>query len=112
MYMGSTKQIPWFIFEKEKDMELGWEQSREVVVDPPEGREMEMNIYEYNQNSLHEILRFFTNYIQTYEKISYNSHTRVEIRNLRKSYYESCYCYVTKTSSDVRGQAIIPNRTQ
>lgn len=57
MYMGSTKQIPWFIFEKEKDMELGWEQCREVVVDPPEGREMEMNIYEYNQNSLHEILK-------------------------------------------------------
>lgn len=38
-------------------MELGWGQSREVVVDPPEGREMEINIYEYNQNSLHEILK-------------------------------------------------------
>lgn len=38
-------------------MELGWEQSREVVVDPPEGIEMKINIYEYNQNSLHEILK-------------------------------------------------------
>lgn len=57
MHMGNTKWIPWFIFEEEKDMELGWEQARQVVVDPPEVREMEMNIYEYNQNSLHEILK-------------------------------------------------------
>lgn len=57
MYMGNTEQSPWFIFQKEKDKELGWEQSREVVVDPPEGREIEMNIYEYNQNSLYEILK-------------------------------------------------------
>lgn len=58
MYVGSIKRISWFIFAKEKDMELGWEQSREVVVYPPEGREMEINIYEYNQNSLHEILKY------------------------------------------------------
>lgn len=53
-------------FLKEKDMEVGWEHFREVVVDPPEGRGMEMNItkthcLKFLDSPLHAIYKLIKN---------------------------------------------------